>query len=165
MKYKHFMVLFIILMMVTLWTGEGFSDSMSIVRTLGPDSLIAVSDEAPTGSFIIYFPNMSGIFGSKRELAGYFAVNFMPRVVDGTNYDSLSIWVKPVIRDSLHTSFVVAEQCSVIITDNIDWVTENRYHFSVTDPIGPCEGLEINVQYTTETAGDSLQIAPYLTIQ
>ena len=121
-------------------------------------------------SVIVLFPQIFGT--NKPGVDGYFSVTILPDTIGSvTGLDSLSIWCRK-LQKTEGGIYVMDRVDSVLCVSQLSWtppanpaIPKNCYSYEITSALGPCHGLVVFARYKSETAGDSITVPIWVTVQ
>ena len=145
-----------------------------LVRTVGgADSAMSFYDLGGVhkDSIIYVFPRLTSkgypVIDGKVSLF-FYAID-MKAGADTTVSDSLNVWMK-TLRRLTGSTYTICENDSITCFPWLNWNPSGAYYCwpnqnTTVEPYGPCDGLVFYWQYNSGTAGDSMKVTPYITIQ
>ena len=118
-----------------------------------------------------YFPGTNST-GSRtddptnRFTNGNVSVNFKTTKGTGANSTGLTVAVRAIVRydDTAGASGanVAASNDIQTVLTALDWTTTKCYSYPVTQPFGPCQGIQVGFTYANGAAGEKMTIEAWL---
>lgn len=125
--------------------------------------VLTVAETDSSDSALVYFPT-PWARGNQPELDGNLCIKIQPVDVDGSQEDSLSVWIRTIHLD-MDNTYTVNEADSIIVVEYLDWADGLLYTYPVTDAFGPCIGVCIYMVYNGAAGADSVEVSATAVVQ
>ena len=102
----------------------------------------------------------------KRFSNGNVSINFKTTKGTGANSTGLTVACRAIVRydDTAGASGanVAASNDIQTVVTALDWTTAKCYSYPVTQPFGPCQGIQVGFTYANGAAGEKMTIEAWL---